>query len=205
MRAEIEEIETNSKIKNIRDWYRGISDFKKGYQSRTNIVKDEKGDLVVDSRSISVSWRIYFSQLLNVHGVNDFRQREIHTEKPLVPEPSACEVALAVEKLRSHKSPGVDQIPAESIRYGVEQFAVSFTSFLFLFGIRRNCLRSGRIRSLYLSIRRAINEFVVIIGTYHFSNYVQNFVQHPAVKINSMCRGNYWGSSMWISTLQVNY
>jgi hypothetical protein len=23
-------------------------------------------------------------------------------------------------------------------------------------------------------------------------------IQHPALKVNSICRGNYWGSSMWI-------
>jgi len=39
--AKIEELEINSKIKNIRDLYRSISDFKKGYQPRSNIVKDE--------------------------------------------------------------------------------------------------------------------------------------------------------------------
>ena len=44
LKAKIDELETHSKIKNIRDLYKGISDFKKGYQSRTNIVKDEKGD-----------------------------------------------------------------------------------------------------------------------------------------------------------------
>jgi hypothetical protein len=30
LKAKIEELETNSKIKNIRDLYRGINDFKKG-------------------------------------------------------------------------------------------------------------------------------------------------------------------------------
>jgi hypothetical protein len=40
------ELETNSKIKNVWDLYRGIIDFKKGYQPRNFIVKDEKGDLV---------------------------------------------------------------------------------------------------------------------------------------------------------------
>jgi hypothetical protein len=40
-KAKIEEIETNSKIKYIRNMYRGISDFKKCYQPRTNIVEDE--------------------------------------------------------------------------------------------------------------------------------------------------------------------
>ena len=41
-------------------------------------------------------------------------------------------------------------------------------NLLILFGIRRNCLRSGRSRSLYLSIRRTIEQIVVIIGAYHF-------------------------------------
>jgi len=67
--------------------YRGNSDFKKGYQPRTNIVKDEKGDLFADSHSIVARWRNNFSQLLNVYGVNDGRQAEIHTAEPLVPEP----------------------------------------------------------------------------------------------------------------------
>jgi hypothetical protein len=63
-------------------------------------------------------WRNYFSQLLNVHGAKDVRQAEIHTAEPLVPEPSAVEVELAIEKLKSHKSPGIDQIPAELIKTG---------------------------------------------------------------------------------------
>jgi hypothetical protein len=33
-----------------------------------------------------------------------------------VPEPSAVEVELVIEKLRSQKSPGTDQIPAEMIK-----------------------------------------------------------------------------------------
>ena len=100
LRAKIEELETNSKIKNIRDLYRGINDFKKGYQPRHNIVKDEKGDMFADSRSIVARWRNYFSQLFNVHGVKDVGQVEIPTADPLVPEPSAFEVELATEKLK---------------------------------------------------------------------------------------------------------
>ena len=42
LKAKIEDLETNSKIKNIRDLYRGISDFKKGYQPRTNIVNGHR-------------------------------------------------------------------------------------------------------------------------------------------------------------------
>jgi hypothetical protein len=118
MKAKIEELETNSKLKNVRDLYQGINDFKKGYQPRTNMTKDKQGDLVVDSHSILARWRNYFSQVLNVHGVNHVRQAEIHTAELLVPEPSVSEIGLAIDKLKSHKSPGIDQIPAELIKAG---------------------------------------------------------------------------------------
>ena len=61
MKVKIEELETNIKINNARDLYRGINDFKKGYKPRTTIVKDEKGDLVADSHSIMARWRNYSS------------------------------------------------------------------------------------------------------------------------------------------------
>jgi len=118
LRAKIEELETNSKNKNIRDSYRGINDFKKGYQPRCNIVKEEKGDLVADSHSIVARWRNYFFQLFNVHGVKDVGQAEIHTAEPLGPEPSASEFEMAIDKLKSHKSSGIDQIRAELIKAG---------------------------------------------------------------------------------------
>jgi hypothetical protein len=60
----------------------GINDFKKGYQPRTNVVKDEKGDLVTDFHSILAGWRNHFLQLFNVHGVSDVNQAEIHTAEP---------------------------------------------------------------------------------------------------------------------------
>jgi hypothetical protein len=41
----------NSKNK-IRDLYRGINEFKRGYQPRSNLVKDENGDLLADSNTI---------------------------------------------------------------------------------------------------------------------------------------------------------
>ena len=82
-----------------------------------------------------------------MHGVKDVGQAEIHTAEPLVPEPSASEVELAIDNLKSHKSPGIDQIPAELIKVGVEQFALRFINLLLKSGRRRNCLKIGRSRS----------------------------------------------------------
>jgi hypothetical protein len=98
--------------------YKRISDFKKGYQPRSHTVKNEKGDLVADCHSILTRWRNYFSQLLNVHGDNDVKQTEVHTAEPLVPEPRAFEVEMAIEKLKRYKLLGIDQIPAELIKAG---------------------------------------------------------------------------------------
>jgi hypothetical protein len=93
--------------------YWGISDFKKAYQLRTIIEQNEKSDLITVSHSIWASWRNHFSQLLNVHGVNDVRQTEVHEAELLVPEASTFEFEMAFEKLKRHKSSGIDQIPAE--------------------------------------------------------------------------------------------
>ena len=87
--------------------YRGIIDFKQGYQPRTNIVKDEKGDLVTDSHSFLAGWRNHFSQLFNARGASDVRQTEIHKAEPLVPDLGAIEFEMAIKKLKGRKLPGI--------------------------------------------------------------------------------------------------
>jgi len=101
LKAKTDEPETNIMIKNIRDLYRGNSEFKNVYQLRTNIVKDEKGDLLTDCHSILAWWRNSFPQLLNVHGVSAVRQTEIQTTEPLLREPSAFELEMAIEKIKT--------------------------------------------------------------------------------------------------------
>jgi hypothetical protein len=44
LKDKINELESNRKNKNVGDLYRGPNGFKKGYQPRTNLVRDEKGD-----------------------------------------------------------------------------------------------------------------------------------------------------------------
>jgi hypothetical protein len=101
------ELESNSKNKIIRDLYRVINEFKKGYQPRTNFVKDAGGDQPADPHKIWNRWRNYFCQLLNIHGAGGVRLTEIHTSEPFVPEPSASEVEVAIGKLKRYKPAGV--------------------------------------------------------------------------------------------------
>jgi hypothetical protein len=94
LKDKITEIELNSKNKNIRDLYRGITEFKKGYEPKNNLVKDERGDFLTDPQQILTMWKNYFCQLLNVQGPGGIRQTEIHTPEPFVPEFSAAEVEV---------------------------------------------------------------------------------------------------------------
>jgi hypothetical protein len=60
----------------------------RGIINKSNLVKDDNGDLLADSHNILNKWKNYFSRLLNVHRVSDVKQIEIHAVEPLVPDPS---------------------------------------------------------------------------------------------------------------------
>jgi hypothetical protein len=94
LKDRINELATNSEL--IRDLYRGVNEFKRGYQPGNNLAEDENADLLADSHNILNRWKSYFSQLWNVHNVCDVRQIEIHTAEPLVPGLGHLEVKIAI-------------------------------------------------------------------------------------------------------------
>jgi hypothetical protein len=55
-----------------------------------------------------------------VYNVSDVRQIEVHNAEQLVLGPNRLEVEIAIAKLKKHKSPCSDQIPAELIQAGGE-------------------------------------------------------------------------------------
>jgi len=120
-------------------------------------------------------WRNYFSQILNIHGINVVRQTEIHTAKPLVPEVSASEVELGIEKLKSHKSPGTDQIPAEIIKVGGTTMHYEIYKLIITMWNKEELHDEWKSRSLYLSTRRATKQTVVIIEARHFCQQCTKF------------------------------
>jgi hypothetical protein len=54
------ELAMNRKNKSIRDLYRRINEFKRGYQPRSNLVQEENGDLLADYQNILNRWKILF-------------------------------------------------------------------------------------------------------------------------------------------------
>ena len=125
-----------------------------------------------------------FLPALSVHGVNDVRQTE-HTAQPLVPEPSALDVEMAVEKLKRRKSQGIDQISAELIKAEGRTVRSEIHKLSFRFGVRKDCVRSGRSRSLYLFISRVMNQVVVIMEAYHLRQLRTKFYPTSCCQVSS--------------------
>jgi hypothetical protein len=73
LKDKIDELATNSKNNNIINLYRGMNHFNKCYQPRSNLVKEDNGDLFADSNNILNRRKNYFSQLLNIHRSSDIR------------------------------------------------------------------------------------------------------------------------------------
>jgi hypothetical protein len=73
-----------------------MNEFKKGYQPRSNLVKDNNSDLLANSQSILNMWKTCSSQLLNVHRTSDVRQIQIHMAELLLLEPSTFEVEISI-------------------------------------------------------------------------------------------------------------
>jgi hypothetical protein len=92
-------------------------------------VEDDKGDLVADSHSILARCRNYFSQVLNVHGVNEVRQTEIrvHTAEELVECSRVRSVKTQLIQAEKHqdgpnkiKEPLVPEPIASEVKFAIE-------------------------------------------------------------------------------------
>ena len=85
-----------------------------------------------------------------------------------MPEPSAFEVKLANEKLKSHKSLGIDQIPAELIKAGGG--TISYENHKLIISIWNKEELPEKWDESFISIfyNYDIEEFVVISEAFQF-------------------------------------
>ena len=92
MKAKVNKLEENSKSKNIREMYKAINEFKKGYQPRAYVIKKQDGTIVAGTTSILSRWEQLFSNLLNDNQSTSHGGSEVFTAEPDIPEPSLIEV-----------------------------------------------------------------------------------------------------------------
>jgi hypothetical protein len=74
----------------------------------------------------------------------------MHTAEPFMSESSASVVRVAAGKLKKHKSPGVDQIPAELLKRGGKVLRSEIHKLMKLIWKKKNCFTNGKDQLLYL-------------------------------------------------------
>ena len=130
------------------------------------------------SHSILARWRNHFSQLLNVHGFIDVRQTEIHTAEPVVTEPSAFEVDLGIVKLKSHTSPGIDQILTELFKAGGRTIRSEFHKRITSIWNKEE-LPEERKESIIVPMYKKGDKKILLKEAYHFCQLGTKFYPTP--------------------------
>ena len=118
LNAHINEVENNRRNRRTREQYKGVSEVRKGYQPRSNMVRDKNGNMLVNEEQIKDRWKEYFSELLNrpdpeepVENVEEMNEEEVQGWTDI-------EVRAAINRLKNHKAAGTDGIVAELLKHG---------------------------------------------------------------------------------------
>ena len=101
---------------------------------------------------------------------------ETQTTEPLVPEPSATEVEIAIEKLKRHKSQG------ELIKAGGKTFRYEIYKLINSDWNKEELPKEWKMSINLAVYKRATKRIVVIIGAYKF------FQRHTEFYPTSCCQ-----------------
>ena len=100
-----------------------------------------------------------------------------------MPEQSVFEVEMAIEKLKRHKSPSIDQIPTEFINAEFITFRSEIHKLTSSVWNKEELPEEWK-ESIIVPIYKKGDKTAV-------ATYVQNFIHHPALKVTSICSRNY--------------
>lgn len=113
------EMETNYNNKAARTFYQSITSIKRGEQTKTIICKDKEGNLIGEMDKILNRWTEYFTELLNVNENEETEIEEIDIgEQIQIESPELDEIRKVIGQMKNNKASGVDQVPAEMLKYG---------------------------------------------------------------------------------------
>jgi hypothetical protein len=135
--------------------------------------------LVTDCHSILAGWRKYFCQLFNVQGFSGVRHTEIHTAEPLVPAPSAYGNETAIEKLKRHKSPGIDRISANMIKAGGRTIRYEIHKLIIAIWTKGELPEEWEESIIVPIYTKGVKHIGVIIEAYHFCQLRTEFYPPP--------------------------
>ena len=114
-------------------------------------------------------------------------------------------VELAIEKLKRHKCPGIDQITAELIKAGGRTIHSEARKLICAIWNKEELPEEWKESIIVPVYKKDDKQTVVIKESCHFCQLLITFYPASSVMVCSICRGNYMGSSVWISTQHINY
>jgi hypothetical protein len=98
-------------------------------------------------------------------------------------------VEMASEKIQRHKSPGVDNIPAELIKEGCR--TIHSEIHILIDSIwNKEQLPEEWEESIIVPVYKKGDKILVDCSSYRGLSLLPTTYKHPAVKVNSICRGN---------------
>ena len=119
-----------------RKFYRDVNKLRKDFKPRLTICKSKSGEILTEKKDILNRWKDHYNELLN-----STEQEEEEEKEPIKMQdckgtkeedftPTREEVEMAVQKLKKHKAPGTDNIPAELFKYGGDELLTHLHSII---------------------------------------------------------------------------
>jgi hypothetical protein len=112
--------------------------------------------------------------------------------EPLAPDLSVFQVDMAIKKKKRHNSPGIYQIPVELIKAGGRTFCCEIHKLINSIWNTEEVPEEWKELFIVLICKKGDKtDYGNYRGVLLMSTTCKIFIPHTAVKVNSICRGNY--------------
>lgn len=125
MEHQLRELERFSTQRETRNFYRGVNQSRKEFKPRLSMVRNREGEIICEQAEVLETWAESFEERLNMGSEradgDDCCFDRVEDDREKYNLPSEEEVLRAIGKLKNHKAPGIDGIPSELVKHGINK------------------------------------------------------------------------------------
>lgn len=124
-KGKLDNIQTAFNNKDAKNFYREVKCLKESFKPFINLVKDKDGKIVGNKTLVLERWSEFYEQHFKKSSESAKEQETnfdmgVVSVEPYIEPPAYVEIEIALDRMKNGKAPGLDQIPAEFIKYGGE-------------------------------------------------------------------------------------